>query len=179
MHKSFYLWLTALLGGLLFFIIHQALFLLYWWLTYVDFARYSFGMTPVQLSALELASLVVFVFCGGWYGVWLGMNWYGIVYESGDVKGFFYALWGKLVGKHVFSHYKPIPSDLNIVPYKDWPMPMPVAASEVHLAAVTPRKPAKITPAAKPAPKVVARKPASVSDNSVKRTVSRRLKKIV
>ncbi len=87
--KSLYIFLCSLLGVLLFITLQHSILLLY-----VTLVVLQFGVTtPLdQLLAVNYATLVVCVFLGGWYGAWLGLYWYALVYESGSRKGFVHHL---------------------------------------------------------------------------------------
>lgn len=82
--KALYIFLTALLGVLLFLTVQRSLSLIVVLLLNLDYARYSLGTNPLQIHALNYVSIMLAVFFGGWYGVWLGLHWYEIVYEKGS-----------------------------------------------------------------------------------------------
>jgi hypothetical protein len=71
--------------------------LLYYLLLQLDYGQYSIGLSLQQMRAIDSWSLLVMLFLGGWYGVWLGLHWYEMVYEQGR-GGFFYAFTGRLFG---------------------------------------------------------------------------------
>jgi hypothetical protein len=81
--KAFYILLCAILGATLFIIIQRALALVYYLLLNTNYNTYSFGMSAAQLQTLDLATVSAAVFFGLWYGVWLGLHWYQVVYEEG------------------------------------------------------------------------------------------------
>ena len=85
-NKSFYLFLTALLGCLLFFIIHRLLFFIYLYLLAVGFLTTE--VDYIQFLTFEYFSLIVVLMLGVWYGIWLGLSWYKKVYEEGSMLGF-------------------------------------------------------------------------------------------
>src|ERR1700750_2884137 len=79
--KAFYLLLCGLMGALLFVVIERSLALISYLLLSVH-PNWSFGMSYVTLQAINILLLVVAVFFGLWYGIWLGLHWYGWVYEQ-------------------------------------------------------------------------------------------------
>jgi signal transduction histidine kinase len=91
--KSLYVFLSSLLGILLFVTIQRALSLIGLLLLNVDYATYSLGTTPLQVHAWNITTLILAIFFGGWYGIWLGLYWYKIVYEHGS-GGIFHGLAG-------------------------------------------------------------------------------------
>lgn len=92
--KSLYVFLSSLLGILLFVTIQRALSLIGLLLLNVDYATYSLGTTPLQVHAWNITTLILAIFFGGWYGIWLGLHWYKIVYEHGS-GGLFHGLAGR------------------------------------------------------------------------------------
>ena len=57
-------------------------------LLYSDYSRFSLGIPFITLLALDYCVLVVIMLLGAWYGVWLGLHWYGLVYEEKSHPGF-------------------------------------------------------------------------------------------
>ena len=88
--KSLYLFLTSLLGVLLFLIIHRALFFIYIYMLGIGVV--TTGMTYEQFLAIEYFSLTIVLMLGAWYGIWLGLYWFGIVYEEKSHRGFVHHL---------------------------------------------------------------------------------------
>jgi hypothetical protein len=88
--KALYVYLCSFLGVLLFLIIHRSLFFFFYFLLDIDYTSFSFGFDTLQVQAFDMATLIISLFLGGWYGVWLGMNWYDLVYGSGHT-GWLYA----------------------------------------------------------------------------------------
>ncbi len=93
--KALYVFLCSLLGMLIFIILQKSTLLL---LTILlgnqgDIAVEGYASPFYQF---ETISYLVALFFGGWYGVWLGLHWYGIVYEAGR-GGLLYAFWGNLM----------------------------------------------------------------------------------
>lgn len=86
--RSLYVFLSSLLGVLLFIILHRLLVFGYVLLLDSSYSVFSFGMSFLELLALEYLTLIVAVILGGWYGTWLGLYWYGAVYEKKHYGGF-------------------------------------------------------------------------------------------
>jgi hypothetical protein len=82
--KAFYVMLCAILGVMLFVVIQRAFSLIYYLLLNTNFKTYSFGLDYYQLSWINFLSMLAAVFFGLWYGVWLGLHWYDMVYEEGS-----------------------------------------------------------------------------------------------
>ena len=98
--KSFYIFLTALLGLLLFFILHRVAFFFYLYLLAGGYM--TTDMTYYQFLVLDYSTLFVAMGVGVWYGIWLGMYWFRKVYEEGSHGGFIYHL-----NTHYFGGSKP------------------------------------------------------------------------
>lgn len=79
MKKSFYVFLCGLLGMLLFILLQRSLFLLAF-LAGVDVLSFDF-------QRLDYFTFVLATFSGLWYGIWLGLHWYFVVYEEMSVSG--------------------------------------------------------------------------------------------
>lgn len=105
--KSLYVFLTSLLGIMMFVVIHRSIALMGLLLLNLDYDRFSLGSNYSQLHILNIVTYVLAVFLGGWYGAWLGLYWYKVVYEEG-VGG----LWHGLVGNffHDGPEKKPVKS---------------------------------------------------------------------
>lgn len=88
--KSFYIFLTALLGLLLFFILHRIAVFFYLYLLAGGYM--TTDMTFYQFLVLDYATLFVAMGLGVWYGIWLGMYWFRKVYEEGTHGGFVHHL---------------------------------------------------------------------------------------
>ena len=84
--KALYLFLCAILGMVLFAMLHRAIFVLYDLLIFVD-GMYAFGLSNIALAAIDFFALVVALFLGGWYGTMMGIDWYAMVYgPNAEVK---------------------------------------------------------------------------------------------
>jgi len=81
--KAFYILLCALLGLMLFVVTQRAVSLIYYLLLNTNFKSYSFGLDYYQLSWLNFWTIIAAAFFGLWYGIWLGLHWYEMVYEEG------------------------------------------------------------------------------------------------
>lgn len=87
--KSLYVFLTCIMGVLLFLILHRIA--IFGWLI-LQIASYNyFGteMPYVQVLAIEYITLVILLFFGAWYGIWVGEFWYEKVYMEKSQMGFF------------------------------------------------------------------------------------------
>jgi hypothetical protein len=86
--KSLYLYLSSLLGMLLFLLVHRiVVFLVFVWASsagsLITWDKYLLFM------GLDYFTLILFLMLGSWYGIWLGMYWYKRVYEEENFGGFF------------------------------------------------------------------------------------------
>jgi hypothetical protein len=86
-NRSLYLFLCALMGSLLFMIVHRTIMLIYYIVLNDHFDALSFGLTFWQLNYLDFITMVAAMLGGVWYGIWLGQYWYAIVYEHGYFGG--------------------------------------------------------------------------------------------
>lgn len=87
MKKSLYIFLSSLLGVLLFLTLHRIIAFFFLALQIVDYRDFNFGLSYMEFAALDYVTLVLALMLGAWYGVWLGNYWYGLVYEAGSHKG--------------------------------------------------------------------------------------------
>lgn len=85
--KSFYVFLSSLLGMMLFILLQRSLFLL----------AYLFGVRVLspEFAHIDYVTFVVATFGGLWYGIWVGMYWYQLVYEEGRVGGLLSSWFGR------------------------------------------------------------------------------------
>lgn len=86
MKRSFYIFLSSLLGVMLFILLERSLFLL----------AFLLGMnvlTP-QFAQIDYIAFIVASILGLWYGIWVGLYWYTIVYEEGSHPGMLRGIWG-------------------------------------------------------------------------------------
>lgn len=96
--KALYIFLCSLLGILLFVILQKSATLLLAEL-FSSFDGSSFEGYTSDVIRFETFTYILALFFGGWYGVWLGLHWYDIVYEKGR-GGLLYAFWGNMVRDH-------------------------------------------------------------------------------
>jgi hypothetical protein len=89
--KSLYLFLTSILGALLFLVLQRVVVSLYLTLLQWKPDVFSFGLSFMEITAIDLINLTVAVLFGAWYGIWIGMHWYYAVYEQAGGRGF---VWG-------------------------------------------------------------------------------------
>lgn len=84
--KALYLFLCAILGMVLFAMLHRAIFVLYDLLIFVD-SMYAFGFSEIALATIDFFALVLALFLGGWYGTMIGIDWYAMVYgPNAEIK---------------------------------------------------------------------------------------------
>ena len=96
--KSLYIFLTALLGVLMFMLLERLAAFFYWYLLAGSYI--TTGQSYLQIAMLDYIILVLAMMFGAWYGVWLGLFWYRKIYEEESHPG--------LVG-HLAAHYFPRP----------------------------------------------------------------------
>src|ERR1035441_8624107 len=94
--KSLYIFLTALLGVLMFMLLERLAAFFYWYLLAGGYIATS--LSYPQIALFDYIILVLAMMFGAWYGVWLGLYWYRKVYEEESHPG--------LVG-HLATHYFP------------------------------------------------------------------------
>jgi len=104
--KSFYVFLSAILGVLLFLVLHRIIIFIYLLLSYEDYQTFGMNLTYLQYLALDYITLTLAMFGGLWYGIWLGLYWYEKVYEEGSHKGFVHHLAANLWGRKTYSDTK-------------------------------------------------------------------------
>lgn len=127
--KSLYIFLTAILGIVLFLTLQRALTLLYFVIVSYNYAGINTELTFLQYEAINFVTLLLAIFFGGWYGVWLGLHWYEIVYEKNAGHRWF-GLSGKL-----FDHSQ------NIIQKTERPTPRPAPAVFKPTPAASPAEP--------------------------------------
>jgi hypothetical protein len=88
--KAFYLFLTALLGVLLFMMLDRIAVFFYLYLVAGNYI--ANGAVYIQFYALDYIILTIAMMLGGWYGIWLGLYWYEKVYEQNVHRGFVHHL---------------------------------------------------------------------------------------
>jgi hypothetical protein len=88
LRKSIYIFLSCLVGALLFMVLQRVTVFLYIGLLAYGFDGLTFGLSWIELLALDYLTLLLSLLFGGWYGIWVGLHWYESVYEHGSSKGF-------------------------------------------------------------------------------------------
>ncbi len=91
MKKSLYLFLSSLLGVMLFLTIHRIIIFLLLIFSGASGNLY-YGLSSLGFSAIDYLTLIITLMLGAWYGIWVGSYWYGKVYEEkihGGVVSFF------------------------------------------------------------------------------------------
>jgi hypothetical protein len=81
--KSLYIFLCSLLGIMLFVMLQKAALLLLTLFLGSQTGTLVSTFGNIDIAIFDTVSYILALFFGGWYGVWLGLHWYGIVYESG------------------------------------------------------------------------------------------------
>lgn len=79
--KALYLFLTSWLGIILLLMLHRALFVIYDLLGLFFPEIRFFHADRFLLQSIDFFTLLLALFFGGWYGIWLGLHWFDIVYE--------------------------------------------------------------------------------------------------
>ncbi len=85
--KALYIFLCTLLGIILFLIFHRALVVIAYIVIESNYQPLAWGLTNGDLQTIDFFTMLVALFLGGWYGVWLGLNWYSLVYEGEHSPG--------------------------------------------------------------------------------------------
>lgn len=84
--KALYLFLCAILGMILFVMLHRAIFVLYDILVAFNYT-FAFGLSSSAILIIDFLTLLLALFLGGWYGTMLGIEWYAMVYgPNSEVK---------------------------------------------------------------------------------------------
>ncbi len=117
MKKSLYVFLCMLLGALMFAVLHQAVTLIYYMLLNLNFGAFSLNLNAAQVQTVQIYTFGFAVLLGGWYGTWLGLHWYDIVYEK-EHGGIFYGFRGKLFRQHEPKPITAAPAVIRPAPKK-------------------------------------------------------------
>lgn len=88
--KALYLFLTSLLGILLLLMFHRSLFVIYDILGGFFPTNPFFDVRSEVIFTLDFFTMIVAMFLGGWYGVWLGLDWYKMIYEERESREWFH-----------------------------------------------------------------------------------------
>src|SRR3989338_6027076 len=86
--KSLYVFLCALLGALIFLIIHRLLVFAYLLLATASPEIFYGKVNYLGAVAADFFTLILVLLLGVWYGIWLGLRWYEAIYERGEYGGF-------------------------------------------------------------------------------------------
>lgn len=84
--KSLYIFLTALMGVMLFVLLDRLVVFFYLFL--LTYGYTATDMAYQQIQALDYFVLTLVMMGGAWYGIWVGLYWYSKVYEEKSHKGF-------------------------------------------------------------------------------------------
>ncbi len=84
-NKALYLFLSAILGMVIFSMLHRSIFVLLDLLMYTD-GGYAFGLSSTDFLYLDFFTALIALFLGGWYGTMMGMDWYAMVYGPNAEK---------------------------------------------------------------------------------------------
>ena len=88
--KALYIYLSSILGILLFSMFHRSIFVMYEIIGNF-YPEIQWLHLPFRIMAtVDFFSFVLAVFLGGWYGVWIGLSWYKMIYEERGVKTWFH-----------------------------------------------------------------------------------------
>lgn len=88
--KALYLFLSSLLGILLLQMLHRSLFAIYDILGNFFPQQSWLNLDFYTLSIIDFSTVILFMFIGGWYGIWLGLHWYKQIYEDREVTSWFH-----------------------------------------------------------------------------------------
>ena len=88
--KALYLFLSSLLGMLLVLMFHRSAFVIFDILG--DYYPASTLLNPnyYYVALADFCTMLLAMFIGGWYGIWLGLHWYKMVYEDREVRTWFH-----------------------------------------------------------------------------------------
>lgn len=88
--KALYLFLSSLLGMLLVLMFHRSAFVIFDILG--DFFPTSTILNPnyYYVAVADFLTMLLAMFIGGWYGIWLGLHWYKMVYEDRETRSWFH-----------------------------------------------------------------------------------------
>lgn len=88
--KALYVFLTTLLGVLIFLMLHRAIFVIYDILASFYPNSAVFAIEPSIVFSIDFYTMLFAVALGGWYGAWLGLDWYKMIYEERGVTRWFH-----------------------------------------------------------------------------------------
>ncbi len=110
--KSLYIFLTSLLGVLLFLILHRLCVFFYFYLLAGGYV--TAGMSYLQFLVLDYFTLLIVLMFGAWYGIWLGMYWFEKVYVEKSHGGFMH----HVSNKYLFRTPKNLESKMSTLKKK-------------------------------------------------------------
>lgn len=84
--KSLYIFLSSLMGVMLFLVLHRVGIFIYLYLITQGYVVSSWSY--VQFLVFDYFTLTLTLLFGAWYGIWLGVFWYDKVYVEGSHSGF-------------------------------------------------------------------------------------------
>lgn len=102
--KSLYIFLSAILGGMLFLILQRLGIFFYLMLIAVDPNVFGLGFNYIEFQAVDILTAFAAIILGMWYGIWLGLGWFQEVYERGSSRGMLH---------HIATHYWPRPRSVD------------------------------------------------------------------
>ena len=88
--KALYIFLSSMLGIMLFLMLHRSLFVIYEILSNLFPDNTVFRVDPAIYYTTDFFTMLVAMFLGGWYGVWLGLDWYKLIYEEREGRQWFH-----------------------------------------------------------------------------------------
>ena len=86
--KPTYLFLSAMLGMLLFLILHRVVVFFVMAGMYFNAQAGNLSANYLRFLAWDYLTLILVLLLGGWYGIWVGSYWYEKVYETKSHGGF-------------------------------------------------------------------------------------------
>lgn len=86
--KPTYIFLSAMLGMLIFLILHRVVVFFVMAGVYFNSGDGFMGANYLQFLAWDYLTLILVLMLGAWYGIWVGSYWYEKVYESKLHGGF-------------------------------------------------------------------------------------------
>ena len=88
--KALYIFLSCILGILLFTMFHRAVFVIYE-IIGSFYPAVTWLHQPFRtIATIDFSTFLLALFVGGWYGTWIGLNWYKLIYEERGVKTWFH-----------------------------------------------------------------------------------------
>lgn len=112
--KALYIFLCSILGVLLFSMFHRAVFVIYE-IIGGFYPAISWLHLPFRTIAfIDFSTFLLALFIGGWYGIWIGLNWYKMIYEDRGVKTWFHGFVPHNFRKHK-HHSSNSSSDLDFI----------------------------------------------------------------